>query len=377
MRERGAPVEEIARTLSDIVPVDKMDIRQRGYLREMHASLLYRLDDDGDFCAIVEMLRLALDQDPDDWLVASRYISLVGKKRRCERRFETTLSDVEEIAQILQRFKDVDMPVLFSTNLKFYELEVLYEYLQSSKGPVPRHLTDYKDDLCEELLQVVKGGKLAQCAFIYSRNPKNRRQACEFVELALTQTESTYALAKAANVFWVANKLERALECATRASEEAIGSCWQVLELKVALGHSFDAEQFFQDLFKRFPKASLEIHLNAFDYYVSNTDDFSTALGHYLEILEQTGGGELPARLEHGYWAWSRKRDCNTVELAYRIARYFLDEDRGQQLSEEGLASGRVIVSIVDSMPDVKSRFSATRSDNLDAIIYQLSGYSR
>lgn len=373
------------RALSEIVPVDKMDVRQRGFFVVVDVSLSYRLDKgDDNLSVIIERLRSAMEQDPDDWLITRLYIKHVGFKRRREKRYETTLEDVSEIALILHRFRDVDIPESILKFFKLYELEILNEYL--SRGSAPPHLKNHLEDLCEELADKLRSGKLSLCASIMSRDPRNRNRACEMAERALTQTKSTYAYAKAANVFRNANKYERALECATLASEEAIGSCWQVLELKIALGHSIDADQFFHDVIERFPTQIRSVRPHAFVYYVSKTNKISTGLDHYQKLLEECEANFLPPKVENFYCTYLR-RTIKTAELAYRIASYVLREDQqhreqvrdlvDQQLSEDCLGHCRIIVSIIDSMPEVKSRFQPARGADLYGIIFELTGCNR
>ncbi|CAB0005657.1 unnamed protein product [Nesidiocoris tenuis] len=373
------------RALSEIVPVDKMDVRQRGFFVVVDVSLSYRLDKgDDNLSVIIERLRSAMEQDPDDWLITRLYIKHVGFKRRREKRYETTLEDVSEIALILHRFRDVDIPESILKFFKLYELEILNEYL--SRGSAPPHLKNHLEDLCEELADKLRSGKLSLCASIMSRDPRNRNRACEMAERALTQTKSTYAYAKAANVFRNANKYERALECATLASEEAIGSCWQVLELKIALGHSIDADQFFHDVIERFPTQIRAVRPHAFVYYVSKTNKISTGLDHYQKLLEECEANFLPPKVENFYCTYLR-RTIKTAELAYRIASYVLREDQqhreqvrdlvDQQLSEDCLGHCRIIVSIIDSMPEVKSRFQPARGADLYGIIFELTGCNR
>uniref|UniRef100_A0A0A9WZY1 Uncharacterized protein n=1 Tax=Lygus hesperus TaxID=30085 RepID=A0A0A9WZY1_LYGHE len=203
-------------------------------------------------------------------------------------------SEVLSIVQVIDSVLEHDIKPWMRVRYQFDKLQALNEMCKNDKHGMSAQERTRMRQTCTELVEELvhttnKPNILAYCAQYISGNFRKIQQAVQLVEMALeTKPDDVYINAKACNIYKKAGELEKALECAEKAaSTNGYGSVWQIVELRLALNHKFDYEEYFCDIIKKFSEdAHVKCtHKNAALFYVAQ-GDFKHALEHFKALLD-------------------------------------------------------------------------------------------
>uniref|UniRef100_A0A0A9WIW2 Interferon-induced protein with tetratricopeptide repeats 5 n=1 Tax=Lygus hesperus TaxID=30085 RepID=A0A0A9WIW2_LYGHE len=327
----GSSPSEVHEVLSHAVRMNDMTQRDRAALLFMKANTIRNCGVKGLDVA-VDILKLCVLTDPDDLKYPLFLINYLGEIRRYNWGCSVNKSEIQSLIEVIDSVLQHDLEPWMKVKYQFNKLQAINQMIYSNRKEFSPQEHSLLHQTCCELCKMItentkKSRVISYCAQFYSKDKNNLPEALRLIEKALEKKpDDTYINAKACNIFRKGGRLDKALECAEKAAARGFGSCWQLLELKLALKHDFDHEEFFRSILQNYPQdyQVRRTHKNAAFFYAIR-GDFKRSLEHFTDFLLDSSDYDDNDFAEC-YCNLNRKT-IHPVEAAYNIALYVLNSE--------------------------------------------------